>query len=152
MPSRWRRTAKDGTFSSVIPNGTHIVDFLSRGKVHGLPRDRLTRVPDTVDMAQPGDNHLKAWRKFRKMTQQQLADAIEPPTTKQVIQAIESGQRGLSDKWLRRLAPALGTTPGFLLDYDPERLPTNFLDIWNEVPDERKSEALEMLQILKRRA
>jgi transcriptional regulator with XRE-family HTH domain len=91
-------------------------------------------------------NHLRAWRKFRRLTQQQLADAIEPPTTKQVIQAIESGARGLSDKWLRRLAPALGTTPGFLLDHAPEELPTDLLDVFERIPAESRDQALAVLK------
>jgi transcriptional regulator with XRE-family HTH domain len=98
-------------------------------------------------------NHLKAWRKFRRLTQQQLADAVKPPTSKQVIQALETGARGLSDKWLRRLAPALGTTAGHLLDYEPEQVAEDILDVWNRVPEERKSEGKEMLEIIaKRRA
>ncbi len=100
-----------------------------------------------------GPNHLKAWRKHRKPTQQQLADAIDPPTTKQVIQAIETGARGLSDKWLRRLAPALGTTPGFLLDHHPDDTNNDVFDVWGRIPDDRKSEAREMLEVIaKRRA
>lgn len=101
-------------------------------------------------MASDTPNHLKAWRKFRLMTQQQLADAIEPTTTKQVIQAIESGTRGLSDKWLRRLAPALGTTPGFLLDYAPDELPNEFLDVVREIPSESRSQALTVLKTFRR--
>lgn len=107
-------------------------------------------VRDTVDMDGEGPNHLKAWRKYRRLTQQQLADAIDPPTTKQVIQAIETGQRGLSDKWLRRLAPALGTTPGFLLDYDPEELPTDILDIWRDIPAEDQERARRALEIFRK--
>lgn len=95
-------------------------------------------------------NHLRAWRRFRRMTQQQLADAVEPPTTKQVIGAIETGERGLSDKWLRRLAPALGTTPGFLLDYAPEDLPTEFLDVVRDIPDESRDQALAVLKAFRR--
>lgn len=117
------------------------------GKVHGLPRDALPPSRDNVDMAtERSENHLKAWRKFRRLTQQQLADAIEPTTTKQVIQAIETGQRGLSDKWLRRLAPALGTTPGHLLEHDPENLPTDILDVFNSIPDENRDQALAVLK------
>lgn len=51
------------------------------------------------------------------MTQEQLAERVG--TAGNVIGLIESGQRGLSDKWLRKLAPELGTTPGFLLDHSP---------------------------------
>lgn len=103
---------------------------------------------DTVDMASP--NHLRAWRKFRRMTQQELADAVEPATSKSVIASIESGARGLSDKWLRRLAPALGTTPGFLLDYAPEQLPTEFLDVVERIPAESRDQALAVLKTFAR--
>ena len=74
-------------------------------------------------MQRPGEeprpkNHLRAWREYRGMTQAQLASIIG--TEGSVISLLESGDRSLSDKWLRRLAPPLGTTPGFLLDYAPE--------------------------------
>lgn len=123
------------------------MDFYATGKVHSLPRDENLPGVDNVDMAdERSENHLKAWRKFRRLTQQQLADAIVPTTTKQVIQAIETGQRGLSDKWLRRLAPALGTTPGHLLEHDPENLPTDILDVFNSIPSENRDQALAVLK------
>lgn len=106
-------------------------------------------VRDNVDMDIEPKNHLKAWRKHRHMTQQQLADAIEPPTTKQVIQAIETGQRGLSDKWLRRLAPALGTSPGFLLDYAPDDIDSEYVREALDVPTDRRAEAVAILRVLK---
>lgn len=71
-----------------------------------------------------GPNHLRAWREFMKMTQEELAAACEPPTTGSVISLLEEGERGLSLKWLRRLAPALKTRPGFLADYDPGDMDT----------------------------
>jgi transcriptional regulator with XRE-family HTH domain len=89
--------------------------------------------PHTANMEQDkngGVNHLRAWREFRRMSREDLAAAIEPPTTGAVIWHLEEGERGLSAKWLRRLAPALGTTPGHLLDHDPKDLNTDILDIW----------------------
>lgn len=71
-------------------------------------------------------NHLRAWREFRGLTQDQLAEMVD--TAGNVIGNLESGQRGLSDKWLRRLAPALGTTPGFLLDHHPGDVDAAFLE------------------------
>ena len=65
-------------------------------------------------------NYLRAWREYRGLTQAQLAAMIG--TEGSVISLLESGDRELSDKWLRRVAPALGTTPGFLLDYSPPDL------------------------------
>lgn len=75
-----------------------------------------------------GPNHLKAWRLFRKLTQDQLAEKVG--TTQHQIAFLENGDRGLSAKWLRRLAPELDTTPGMLLDHDPNALDSDIIDIW----------------------
>ena len=98
----------------------------------------------------PAANHLRAWREFREMTQEQLADAVG--TAANVISLLESGERGLSHKWLLRLAPALGTTPGFLLDHSPYDIDTSFLDVALSIPKERRGEAREMLEIIRKRA
>lgn len=78
------------------------------------------------------------------MTQEQLAEKVE--TAGNVIGLLESGQRGLSDKWLRKLAPVLGTTPGFLLDHSPYDLDTAFLDAAMSVPSENRAQALAILK------
>lgn len=95
-------------------------------------------------------NHLSAWREFRKMTQAELGEAVG--TTGSVISLLESGDRRLSDKWLRRLAPALRTNPGALLEHDPNTLPTNILEVWADIPDERKEQALSILQTFRKAA
>lgn len=92
-------------------------------------------------------NHLRAWREFRKLTQEELAAKVE--TTGAVISLLESGARGLSDKWLRKLAPALGTRPGFLLDYDPNDIDGDLLAAVMEVPKERRDQALGILRTFK---
>jgi len=89
-------------------------------------------------------NYLKAWREFRKLTQEELAEKVD--TTGSVISMLESGNRGLSDKWLRRLAPALDTTPGYLLDHDPNNLPTDIIDIWNHIDARDRPRALRVLE------
>lgn len=96
-------------------------------------------------------NHLRAWRERAGLTQEELAEKVG--TAGNVIGLLESGQRGLSDKWLRKLAPHLGTTPGFLLDHHPSDLDTDILDLWSRVPDDRKGEGRAMLEIIaKKRA
>lgn len=75
-----------------------------------------------------GPNFLREWRTYRKLTQQELAALVE--TSANMIQYLESGERGLSAKWLRRLAPALDTTPGMLLDHDPHEMSADIVDIW----------------------
>jgi hypothetical protein len=45
----------------------------------------------------------------------------------------------------------LETTSGYLLEHDPESLPTDVLDVWRDVPEDRRAEGLEMLRILARK-
>lgn len=68
-----------------------------------------------------GPNNLRAWRLHRELTQQALADKVVPPTTANMIQYLESGERALSLKWLRRLADALDTSAGHLAELTPEQ-------------------------------
>jgi transcriptional regulator with XRE-family HTH domain len=84
------------------------------------------------------------------MTQEQLADAVG--TDKGVISLLESGARGLSDKWLRRLAPILKTSAGHLLDHDPNDLPTDIIDIWASIPERDKGTAKRVLESFRKRA
>lgn len=82
------------------------------------------------------------------MTQAQLAEKVG--TTDNVISVLESGARGLSDKWLRKLAPALNTRPGFLLEFDPSDADLSILEAIVELPDENaKSQALRVINALK---
>jgi len=91
---------------------------------------------------------LRAWRKFRHMTLEEVADAVD--TTKAVIQQLETGKITLSQKWLDRIAPVLNTTPGYLLDHDPNDLPTAVLDTWASIPEENRAQALAVLETFKR--
>jgi len=99
---------------------------------------------------EPLENKLRLWREYRRMTQEQLAEAIG--TTAAVISLLESGKRRLSLKWLLKIAPALRTTPGFILDHDPDDLPTDILDIWSEIPEQQQAQALEILKTFARKA
>lgn len=54
-------------------------------------------------------------RKQRGMTQQQLADKVFPTTSQSQIDRLEKAQRTLTEKWARRLAPALGVAPEDLI-------------------------------------
>lgn len=93
-------------------------------------------------------NHLKAWRKFRHLTLEEVG--LEIGTTKAVIQQLESGRMALSHKWLVKLAPVFGTTPGMLLDHDPNDLPTSVLDTWAAIPEESREQAMRVLESFKR--
>ena len=92
-------------------------------------------------------NHLRAWREKRRLSQEALAQKIG--TAGNVISLLESGERALSDKWLRRLAPALGTTPGFLLDHNPDDIDAAFMDAAMAVPKEQREQVLRILETFK---
>lgn len=103
----------------------------------------MAKTPDPSDA-----NYLRAWREFRHLTQDELAEKVD--TTGSVISLLENGSRKLSPKWLRRLAPALNTSPGYLLDHDPNALPTDVLDIWASIPEGDRATALRVLESFKR--
>src|SRR5579864_4577545 len=92
----------------------------------------------------PEKNYLRAWREHRGMTQAKLAEAVG--TSGAVISLLESGDRGLSDKWLRKLAPVLRTRPGHLLETDPHDVESDILEIWSEIPEDRREQARDVLK------
>jgi transcriptional regulator with XRE-family HTH domain len=100
----------------------------------------------TVDK-NAGPNFLRQWREYRDLTQEELAEKVD--TTANMIHYLETGERGLSAKWLRRLAPALNTTPGHLLEHDPNHLPTDILDIWASISKRDRETARRILETLK---
>lgn len=84
-----------------------------------------------------GPNHLRAWMEFRGVTGADLAKAIN--VTPGMISDLANSNRQLSAKWLRRLAPALKTTPGLLLDHNPHDLDSDIIEIWiNATSGERR--------------
>jgi transcriptional regulator with XRE-family HTH domain len=95
-----------------------------------------------------GVNHLKAWRVYRKLTQEQLAEKVG--TTQHQIAFLENGDRALSAKWLRRLAPALETTPGMLLDHDPANLDNDIIDIWAHAGSREKRQISDIAKAILR--
>ncbi len=84
-------------------------------------------------------NFLRAWREHRGLTQGQLAEMVG--TTGSVISLLESGARGLGDKWLRKLAAALGTRTGHLLEMSPQNADNDILEIWADVPAADRAKA-----------
>lgn len=89
-------------------------------------------------------HYLKEWREFRKLTQQELADALD--TSKSVISDMERGRLQLSPKWLRRIAPVLKTQPGHILDHDPKELDNDIIDIWAHIDAGDRDQAMRVLK------
>lgn len=95
-----------------------------------------------------GPNHLKAWREYRGLTQSELATKVG--TNSNMIGYLESGERGLSAKWLRKLADALDTSPGMILDHDPNALDSDILEIWATASNRVKRQISEIAKTLLR--
>jgi transcriptional regulator with XRE-family HTH domain len=110
---------------------SHIVTSGASPIFHNLCVPHLVTECDIARMEgdkNGGPNYLRAWREFRKLTREKLAEKVGTNTN--MILYLETGERGLSAKWLRRLAPALDTTPGMILDHDPNDLDSDVIDIW----------------------
>lgn len=111
---------------------------------HNLPAWHYDRM-DSNDK-NGGPNHLASWREYRKLTQAALAERVG--TNANMISYLESGERGLSAKWLRRLAPALDTTPGMLLDHNPLELSTDVIDMWSHADLRQKRQLSDIARTL----
>jgi transcriptional regulator with XRE-family HTH domain len=96
------------------------------------------------DVEERPPHYLREWRKFRHLTQQELADAVG--TSKTVVSEMERGNLQLSPKWLRKFAPVLRTQPGYILDHDPEELDSDIIDIWARIDERDKEQALRVLR------
>ncbi len=133
-----------------IPVLSQIVSDSASPQFHNLCGERWNDVCNTGQMdstdKNAGPNYLKGWRIFRDMTQEQLAAAVN--TNANMIGYLESGERGLSAKWLRRLAGPLKTTPGMLLDHDPRDLDSDIIDIWVNGNDRQKRQISEIAKTL----
>lgn len=132
---------------------SQIVILQSSRKHHNLCVEDVSALSHTVTMAgddkNGGPNHLKAWREFRDLTQADLADAVN--TNSNMIGYLESGERSLSLKWLRRLAPALDTNVGMLAQYDPRDLDRDLIEIWATVSNRDKAKIVEIAKLLAER-
>lgn len=93
-------------------------------------------------------NYLKQWRLYREMSQDELAAKID--TTKAVISLLENEKRPLSSKWLRKLADALDTSPGYILDHDPNEISADIFSIWNGIDQIDREQAARILSTFTR--
>jgi transcriptional regulator with XRE-family HTH domain len=95
-------------------------------------------------------NTIRAWREFRGLSQEQLAAAAG--TSPGMIHQLESGDRGLNTRWLARLAPALDTTPGALVDQLPQstpvELPIQISDAWSRATEIERTQLISVAEAL----
>jgi len=105
----------------------------------------LTKAPRDQEAEESPANNLRRWREYRGLTVGELAKKVG--TTAQIVTDLETGAVEVSAKWLQRLAPALSTRPGLLLDVaDPNDADPDILDVVEAIPKERRGQALEILK------
>ena len=128
---------------------THARHFAREFKVRwewlldGLGEPWLTPQVETDVEGKP-PNNLRAWREFRGFTVAELAK--KSGLGAQTITELESGASDLSHKLLTSLAPALSTTPGHILDFEPNDADPEIFDTVRSIPKERRGQALEILK------
>lgn len=143
--------SSDGLMGCSMPQKSQIVICRSSAEFHNLCVDAFGEMSHTVSMSDEADknggpNHLRAWRKFRELTKADLAEAVG--TNANMIGYLENGERSLSLKWLRRLAPALDTNVGMLAQYDPNTLDKDLIEIWATVSTRDKARILEIAKLI----
>src|SRR5256885_9288244 len=80
---------------------------------------------------------VREWRKFRGLTQEQLADLLH--TTKANISRVENLHQGYTQDFLEACAEVLGTDPAALISHDPMAGTTPVSLRSSEPPTRRKS-------------
>ena len=124
---------------------SHIVKAKARTNFHSFAKAESYTLSHNVRVTKERiPNQLRAWREFRRMTQEELAAKAD--TTASQISMLESGERGLTHKWARRLAPLLRTNPGHLFDTDPTSLDNDVHDIWINIDKRDRAQALRVLK------
>jgi transcriptional regulator with XRE-family HTH domain len=124
---------------------SHIVKAKSRTKFHSFAKVKSYSPSHNEGVAKERiPNQLRAWREFRRMTQEELA--AKANTTASQISMLESGERGLTHKWALKLAPILKTNPGHLFDTDPGDLDNDVFDIWASIDKRDRAQALRVLK------
>jgi transcriptional regulator with XRE-family HTH domain len=96
----------------------------------------------------PMPNFLKAWREYRKLTQDQLAGAadVSPPQ----ISKIETGEAKFSHDSLYLLSRALSCSAADLLGRDPTRqLDLALWEMVNALSDDQKRQLIAIVEAIK---
>lgn len=104
--------------------------------------DRRMMIPKST----PRRHYVREWRKFRGLTQEQLAERT--PFTSGAISQLETGRTRYTQEMLEALAFALDCRPGDLLNRDPNK-EGDVVDLFDGMTDDDKRRAILMIQALK---
>jgi plasmid maintenance system antidote protein VapI len=110
-------------------------------------------MPQVADMAEStdkngGPNYLRAWMEYRGIKGVDLAEALGGNVTPGMVSDLVNSNRALSAKWLRRIAPHLDTTPGMLLDHDPNELDRDIVSLWSHASSRERRQLLDLARVV----
>lgn len=106
----------------------------------------MTKNPMLIPKDGPPRHYVREWRKFRGLTQERLAERT--PYTTGAISQLETGRTNYTQDMLEALAQALDCKPGDLISRNPY-MDGDVVYLFNDLSDEKKRIALEMLRTLK---
>jgi transcriptional regulator with XRE-family HTH domain len=113
-----------------------------------LGRPWLTESGDETDAEDQTEgkarNNLRAWREYRGLNVAELAK--KSGLGVQTITELESGAMDVSGKLLDKLANALSTMPGHVLNFAPDDVDPSLFEAVSAIPKERRAQALEILK------
>ena len=95
----------------------------------------------------PTRHHIRAWRKYRGLTQAQLAERIG--IDRSYLSNIETGRRRYDQPFLEAAAEALRCTPADLIVRDPTD-PEGIWSIWDQLAPVDRARVVEMAKVFKR--
>lgn len=107
---------------------------------------KVAYVCDIWRMAQQR-HRIKQWRKFRGLTQEQLAERVG--IDKSYLSKIENGKKRYDQPFLEAAAEALRCEPADLLIRDPTD-PDGIWDIWDQLKPVERAQVVEIAKTIKR--
>jgi transcriptional regulator with XRE-family HTH domain len=112
-----------------------------------MDRFRALLHPAYMAKDRPTRHFLRAWRKHRGYTLEQVAEQIH--TTHATLSRIERGKLPYNQDLLEVLAEIYQTDPASLLWRDPEA-PDAIWTIWDQLDPTARTQLVEMGKVLKR--
>lgn len=153
MPAFSANSLYPGSVS--IPQHSQIANVLASAEFRRSGNDPEAVLSQNASMADEDDknggpNHLRAWMLYRGIKGNELATALGGNVTPGMVSDLANSKRALSAKWLRRLAPILHTTPGMLLDHDPNELPRDIMEIWGNANTDQRRQLVDLARVIVR--
>lgn len=90
---------------------------------------------------------IKEWRKFRQLTQEQLADRVG--VDRSYVNKIENGKKRYDQPFLETAAEAMRCEPADLIMRDPSQ-PESIWTIWDQIPIQDRPKAAKVLEAFKK--